>query len=165
VGSLGAFSNGPRPPSYNDFHAAASGSYNLVDNNIQNVMTIKNSRIFNGLESEKEVFAELISAHNSTNKEVAVKLIRNSALTSGAFAPIDGNRSSVELDTQGSSPTEPSGELLLGFLIEPTGHINIDLFNLDVNIHHGETLTIAAEKVGAGGNGLVTAFLRWREEI
>ena len=165
TGSMGGFSAGPKPESFNDFHTAASGSHSLTDASIQNVITVRNNDTFNGLESERQLFAEFMGVSNDGNKPVAITVIRNATLTGASFEPVDNNRSSASVDLVGSGVTAPSGDIMMGALIAAGGSDFINLFDLDMRLDEGESFTIAAEKVGGGSTALVTAFIRWREEI
>lgn len=126
----------------------------------ENILTVRNDAVFNGLPNRNNVFPTILSMA-ATGTAAIIRIVENATLGgTPAFTPINANVSVMSVDTAGTTVT--GGKPLYTGVIAGTGATNINLQDLFLETQPGSTLTIAATGVGS-----ITALvgLSWAEEL
>ena len=157
---ISGFSQGNILPTRNP---RATSNTKSISSTLTNILTLKNSRTYNGFINQVEIEPLSVSIANESNKTIVLE-IRTNPTVSGTtnFSRVETNLI-TQIDTSGTSVT--SGTLLKTITVAPSNNQTFNLKDLDIRIPPTLRLCLAARQISGGASGDVTATIVWREDI
>lgn len=133
-----------------------------IDTTLTNILTIRNSRTYNGLANQIEFDPLYLTIADDGLKSAIFKIITNATVAGPTnFQPIGTNLAS-QIDTTGGAVT--GGRVLATFTVAKGGSLPIDLTSFVIRQPPGLTLTIAGQ-MDSGSASDLTATLTWYEDV
>lgn len=141
---------------------AFANTQTLSTTNETLVLSVRNTRIYNGYANQVEIEPLGVSLANETNKNVIVRV--RAAESFGVeqnFSDLGANLVS-DVDTTAAAIT--SGTTLANFIVAPGGQADKNLKDFLIRIPPTLQIAITAQRTG-GASGDVTASLTWYEDL
>lgn len=172
VPSMCALLSGNFPKNYSIRNSRTRFISNFsINANIENsVIAFRNKLVFNNIQSTAKIILKSISIANISSKPLLIKLYKN-VIINGNINWTDhddiNNQSLVQYNENQSTLVSNTGIQLYATTIYNTSVINNDLFNYNIGIYPGDTLTITVTNLGSGNisNSEFTVTLNWIEDI
>lgn len=159
--SLALFVEGGSKPN-GILHAYELQTTDVKNNDLINCLTIRNRPTFNGKINNNQVFPKIVSIANENVKPAFIRVFKNAAVSGQVFANYNTIRSIVDVDTA-LNGVLTGGTAVYSTVCPKEGVVTINLGDLGVYLHSGETLSITATTFG--GIADIFAALTWLENI
>jgi hypothetical protein len=139
---------------------AIDNSKNIASNTETNILSLQNKLTVNSLTNNTPVILMIVSVNSDGNQPVTIRLKRNVTFSSAPiWTDINTTNSIIAYDTQGvySSGT---GKLVTSFQLQKADAQFLNIFNLQISLQPGETITVTALSSSVS---IIGASLTWRE--
>jgi len=134
-----------------------------ISTTFTNVLTLRNSRVYNGKINQQEIEPVLISLASESGKNVELEIIGNPTVTGNRNYQDVGSNLLADIDT--SAVTYSSGGRLL-FATTVAGNDSVAISLADLRLRIPPTLEFSIfARVTSGASANFTATLTWYEDI
>ena len=138
-------------------HFTRGNKKSISASTLTNLLTIKSETSFQGKDNHVNSYCSHLSAAADGTKTVEIVLLRNATLGgTPAYTPVDPVNSVMSIDIAGTTVT--GGVLLPGLDLGKVEGGKINLEGLGVDIHPGDTITVAALSSGASAISVKTSW-------
>lgn len=133
-----------------------------VATTLTNILTIRNSRTYNGLSNQVEIEPIYLTLANDGTKSAVFKILGNPTITGQTNYQTIGTNLVSQKEVTGGAAT--GGRFIAGFTVAKGQSLNINLTEFKIRQPAGLNLVIAGQMT-SGSAADLTATLTWYEDI
>jgi len=140
--------NGSKEDNASHRRFTVDSSKTLSSGTLTNILTLQSPTTFQGETNRVRSALNYLSVDSDGTKPVTIRLLEGATLGGvPSYSAVDATNSVLEIDTAGTTVT--GGTLKGEFHLSKAADLNESLIELDIDIHTGERVTLAAESAAA----------------